>query len=64
MAARVSPALQAITEAQLQPAKGKGSPVRAGTIWQEKPVLFLLIRRPGCGQYTAELLSYSPHAWQ
>ena len=33
----------------LLPAKEGSSPIRADTLWAERPVCFLLIRRPGCG---------------
>ena len=54
MAPRVAPGLQLIADAQLQPAKGNGATITAGALWHDSPVLFLLIRRPGCVLCRAE----------
>ena len=39
--------------AQLVPASGSGPPILAGSLCQEQPVLFILVRRQGCGAFGA-----------
>ena len=51
MTERPPPPLSAFRNAKLVNANGQQ--VQAKSLWAEQPVLFVLIRRPGCGESEA-----------